>query len=308
MEIGGYPKIYNLGHKAVRDIFKSRTLIQEKVDGSQISFMKKDGIVYARSKGKMLYFEQQEKMFANGLECIWQTAHQLKEGWVYRGEYLQKPKHNVLQYDRVPMNHIILYDIQVRSEEYLSPIELKLHAENLGFESVPFWLMEGSPGKGVLDELLNRTSLLGGATLEGIVIKNYDMWDPMTGKTLMGKWVSEAFKEVHKKKKYKTTRSDVIQSLIENYRTDARWHKAVQHIRDEGKLQDSPTDIGSLIKEVCVDVHEECKDEIQEILFKHFWKQIARGITAGLPEWYKGMLIDKQFETEPEHGKEGLTW
>jgi hypothetical protein len=124
------------------------------------------------------------------------------------------------------------------------------------------------------------------------------MWDPMTGKTLMAKYVSEAFREVHRKKKYNSSRKDVIQNLVEHYRTDARWQKAVQHIRDEGKLEDSPTDIGSLIKEVCVDVHEECKDEIQEILFKHFWKQIARGITAGLPEWYKETLIEKQFANE----------
>jgi hypothetical protein len=298
MEIASYPQIYNLGHKAVRDIFKSPTLIQEKVDGSQISFMKhKDG-VYVRSKGKMLYFENPEKMFTKGMEAIWQTAHQLNEGWVYRGEYLQKPKHNVLQYDRIPLNHIVLYDIQVRSDEFISPIEVKIHAEKLGFESVPYWMMEESPDKDVLDELLSRISFLGGATLEGVAIKNYDMWDPMTGKTLMAKYVSEAFREVHRKKKYNSSRKDVIQNLVEHYRTDARWQKAVQHIRDEGKLEDSPTDIGSLIKEVCVDVHTECKEEIQEILFKHFWKQIARGITAGLPEWYKETLIEKQFANE----------
>jgi hypothetical protein len=299
MEIGSYPKIYNLGHRAVRDIFKSPTLIQEKVDGSQISFMKGEtGAVFVRSKKQMLYFENPEKMFAKGLEAIFQTAHQLHPMWVYRGEYLQKPKHNVLQYDRIPHNHIALYDIQTTNGDFISPVEVELVAGTLGFEPVPYWNMEDSPDKDVLDELLNHVSFLGGATLEGVVIKNYEMWDLMTGKTLMGKYVSEAFREVHRKKKYKTTQKDVVQSLIENYRTDARWQKAVQHIRDEGKLEDSPTDIGSLIKEVCVDVHEECKDEIQEILFKHFWKQIARGITAGLPEWYKETLIEKQFANE----------
>jgi hypothetical protein len=42
-EIGSYPKIYNLGHKAVRDIFKEPVTAQEKVDGSQFSFMRVDG-------------------------------------------------------------------------------------------------------------------------------------------------------------------------------------------------------------------------------------------------------------------------
>jgi hypothetical protein len=113
---------------------------------------------------------------------------------------------------------------------------------------------------------------------------------------MMGKHVSEAFREVHSSKKYKTTGKDRIQMLVEQYRTEARWLKAVQHLRDAGKLNDSPTDIGSLIKEVTQDTLTECRDEIADALFKWGWKQIARGITAGLPERYKEQLLQKQFE------------
>ena len=33
-----YPKIYNLGHKYLEELFLDDVLIEEKIDGSQISF------------------------------------------------------------------------------------------------------------------------------------------------------------------------------------------------------------------------------------------------------------------------------
>jgi uncharacterized protein YegP (UPF0339 family) len=297
-EIDGYPKIYNLGHKAVRDVFKEPVVAQEKVDGSQISFMKNDLGTFVRSKGAMLYFDNPEKMFAKGLEVIFQTAHELVDGWVYRGEYLQKPKHNVLQYDRVPMNHIILYDIQIGDQDFLNQMHMADEAERLGFEAVPAWHLPADVNLGQLSELLLNTSCLGGVPIEGIVMKNYERFDPYTGKVMMAKHVSEAFREVHRnsKGKYRTSNKDVIQSLIENYKSEARWQKAVQHLKESGALEDSPTDIGMLINEVHQDVYAEEMDEIKKVLFKWAWKQIGRGITAGLPEWYKEQLLVKQFE------------
>jgi len=53
--INSYPKIYNLGHRAVREIFEEAVIFQEKVDGSQISFMVDDtGMPHARSKRQTL--------------------------------------------------------------------------------------------------------------------------------------------------------------------------------------------------------------------------------------------------------------
>jgi len=296
-QISSYPKIYNLGHRAVRDIFKTPTLIQEKVDGSQISFMRDGNSTFARSKKQMLSFENPGKMFTKGLEAIWQTAHQLTDGWVYRGEYLQSHKHNVLVYDRPPKNHIALYDIQVGEDDYAPPEVVTRVAEELGFDCVPYWELDMAPDRGELGELLNRVSFLGNSPREGIVIKNYQMTDPMTGKTLMAKYVSETFKEVHQRKTPRDHK-DFIQTLVERHRTTARWQKAVMALREVGDLKESPEDIGQLIKYVSKDVHSECADEIKEVLFKHFWKQISRGIITGLPEWYKKKLLDKQFEEE----------
>lgn len=51
--IPSYPKIYNLGHDAINNLFESQVEISEKLDGSQFSF----GItptrdIVMRSKGK----------------------------------------------------------------------------------------------------------------------------------------------------------------------------------------------------------------------------------------------------------------
>jgi hypothetical protein len=122
-------------------------------------------------------------------------------------------------------------------------------------------------------------------------------------KVLMAKFVREDFKEKHDKawKKSNPGRKDVIAALVETYKTPQRWNKAVQHLRENGELEDSPKDIGKLFKEVPKDILAECEDEIRDALFKHFWKDISRGITAGLAEWYKAKLAENAFAEPKGH-------
>jgi hypothetical protein len=116
----------------------------------------------------------------------------------------------------------------------------------------------------------------------------------------MAKLVSEAFKEVHQKSWAKANPSgkDIIQQLIESYKTEARWMKAVQHLREAGQLEDSPRDIGSLIKEARADLLKECADDAKERLFGWAWSRVERGSVAGLAEWYKNQLLEQQFVGE----------
>lgn len=89
--------------------------------------------------------------------------------------------------------------------------------------------------------------------------------------------------------------------LAKVYGTQARWLKAAQHLRDAGTLDNSPRDIGNLLKEVVQDVSKECKEEIQQKLWEHFWPQLRRMLTGGLPEWWKERLLTEQFEAaEPK--------
>lgn len=287
-----YCSIFNIGHRVLAEFVTQPVQVEEKVDGSQFSFGRFGGELKVRSKGKQMQPDAPEKMFAAGVEAIAQLD--LHDGWTYRGEYLQKPKHNALVYDRVPAGHVILFDINRGEEDYLTYEEKAAEAARLGLEVVPL-LYQGVITNEILMELLEKTSVLGGQKIEGVVLKNYRMFGP-DKKVLMGKYVSEGFKEVHRKAwgEANPKQGDIIQRLVTGLRTEARWDKAVIHLREAGELEDDPRDIGKLMKSVGQDVAREEADTIKDELFKWAWPQIQRAVTSGLPEWYKKKLADEQ--------------
>lgn len=297
--IHSYPSVCAMGHKMISEIFKGDVLVEEKIDGSQFSFGVLDGELTCRSKGAQIIIDAPEQLFNEAVATAKELAPRLIPDKIYRGEYLKKPKHNALAYDRVPAKHIILFDIQSANEGYLSYSEKKAEADRLGLEVVPF-IFEGTvQSADFLKGLLERVSILGGSKIEGVVVKNYNIFTA-DKKVAMGKFVSEAFKEVHNGewRKANPTSVDIVTGLICAYKTPARWHKAIQHLRDAGLLENSPKDIGKLIKEVPEDILKECGEEIKDKLFSHFWPQIKRGITAGMPEWYKELLLESAFEED----------
>lgn len=295
-----YPSIYAVGHRYVRDIFNSPVLCEEKVDGSQFSFGKflVDGeeVLRCKSKGCQLNVECPEKMFTCAVNNVKEIFGSLKLGWTYRGEYLSKPKHNTLVYSRVPKRNIIIFDINTNEEEYLSYSEKDKECERLGLEIVPK-IFEGviSDPQTIL-EFLKRESVLGGQNIEGVVIKNYSMFG-QDKKVLMAKYVSEAFKEIHggEWRKENPCSTDILTELVGMLRTPARWAKAVQHLKEQGKLEGSPKDIGFLIREAQVDILKECESDIKEKLFVWSKDKIIRGAVAGLAEWYKEYLLKESF-------------
>lgn len=293
-----YPKVYAIGHKAIAGIFDSDVIVEEKVDGSQFSFGKVDGELVCTSRKTVLDLSA-PGMFVEAVKSVEEIAPYIPEGWVFRGEYLKSPKHNTLAYDRVPSNHIILFDVMLGAEDYANRSTLDKIAAIYGFETVPV-LYEGKiESAAQLEGFLENTSILGGQKIEGVVVKvaSRDRF-AADGKPLIGKYVSEAFKEEHSGEWRKNNPSpgDVVDNIIERYRTYARWEKAIQHLRDSGNLENSPRDIGALVKEVQQDILSECGEEIEAILMNHFWKKISRGLTAGLPEWYKQRLLESAFE------------
>lgn len=293
--IYSYPTVYALGHSAIRDIFSGPVVVSEKIDGSQFSMAILDGELVCRSKGKELVLDAPEQMFLPAIETA--RSLDLHPGWVYRCEFLSKPKHNTLAYSRVPAKGLIVYDIGVALEEYLRHEWVWQEAERLGLEVVPLLLDGTVAGMASLDELLERNSILGGTKIEGVVVKNYGLFTPEK-KVAMGKYVSERFKEVHSAdwRLRNPAKADLVQRLIEEYHTEARWEKGVQHLREMGMLEGSPRDIGVLIREVPADVRQECEQAIKDALFAYAWPMIQRGIVRGLPEWYKRRLAESAFQ------------
>jgi len=290
-----YPSIYAMGHGALVNLFTGPVVVQEKIDGSQFSFGVVGGELQVRSKGCTIVLESVPQMFQSAVNTVLQIQLKLKDGWVYRGEVLNKPKHNTLNYDRVPTGNIIIFDINTNLETYLSPKEVQSEANALGLETVPYFYMGIVTSHDQLKDFMKLTSCLGGPTIEGYVVKNYLQFT-RDGKAVMGKYVGEQFKEMHKKEWKKTSPSklDVLENLKLELTTEARWEKAVQHLRDSNLLKNEPADIGPLLKEMITDTHNECEDYIKQQLFKWAWPHISRSLGRGFPQWYKNKLLETQ--------------
>lgn len=292
MIIASPPDIFNLGHRSVAELLFDTVQIEEKVDGSQFAFCKSEtGEFFARSRKKQIDPDA-AGMFQAGVDAVRDLP--LQPSWVYRGEYLSKPKHNALAYQRIPKKHVIIYDIMVGGERYLNAIDRAIECERLGLEVVPilyFGPIAGPTGNEELREMLEAKSILGDQKIEGLVIKNYARLG-YDKKVLMAKLVSDDFKETHRTdwKRENPGGKDIIETIAGIYTTTARWQKAVQHLGEMDLLTNEPKDIGKLIHEVQEDVKKECRSEIEGILFAWAWKQISRKVIAGLPQWYKEQL------------------
>lgn len=289
-------EIFHVAHKAMDEIFNGPVVIQEKVDGSQFSFrMTEDLELQMRSKGQELLWDApSSSMFKPAMEAVQDRAMLLIPGTIYRGEFLAKPKHNSLAYDRIPKDHVVLFEIETGLGSFGTTQQLQSAAHHLGFDVVPV-LFEGQWREPLADltRFFDTESYLGGQKIEGIVVKNYAQF--LHGKPLLAKLVSDKFKEVHAKewKQSNPGGKDIIEILIECYAVEARWAKSVQHLRDEGKLTNSPVDIGPLLKEVSADIRKEEEDIIKETLFQWAWPKISRGVSRGFPEWYKQQILEE---------------
>jgi hypothetical protein len=291
MGIPSYTKIRQLGHRDTTRIFDGQVVIEEKVDGSQISFGRDGtGKLVMRSHHKPIDVDNPNTMFALAVEIVKSIAEHLPRGYTFRGEYLSRPKHNVLAYDRVPLQNIAIYDIDIGDCLYMAYNAKRALAERLGFECVQLLFIGKVIDIAKLNDLLDVDSMLGGQKIEGFVVKQYSQEDS-DGKTLMAKVVSDRFKEVAKSTLNRKANKDAVAEIVSAFATEARWHKAVQHLRERGELDGAPKDIGKLVLEVQHDTLEECEDEIKARLFAAFRKDIVKGLVRGLPQWYKAILL-----------------
>jgi hypothetical protein len=294
--------------------------VEEKLDGSQFSFglfpveQTTQADVEAgtnfelriRSKGAVMNIDAPEKMFQKAADTVKALAPYLQPGWTYRAEYLARPGHNTLVYDRVPKQNLIIFDVSTGEEDYLGPDEKAAEAARLGLESVPVLARGGSTLESLRNIIDETVSVLGGQKIEGIVVKQLgpDYLYGQDHKMLIGKFVSERFKEAHVGawKEKNPMSGDILIQLGKKYCTEARWAKAVQHLREAGQLEDSPRDIGKLLIEVQKDMGKEEQEAIQRDRWRWAHPHITRAATRGFAEWYKNELLRRQFEGGTDAG------
>jgi hypothetical protein len=300
--INAFPKIFAIGSRQTERLFMGEVEITEKIDGSQIGFGVINGELFIRSKGARMYVDNPEKMFSIAIDIIndrYKTGL-LDEGLFYYGEYLRSPRHNIIHYGRVPNNHIALYGVYyTKNQSWADYSNIELEAKRLDLESVPL-LHQGKINS--IEELkvnLSRISILGKEKIEGFIVKNYAEQLMIGGQViplLMGKYVSEDFKEVHKKEwKSENTNKGKWEIYKSQFCNTARWSKAIHYLRDSGLIDFSPKDIGKLIKRIQEDITEEEKENIKEWLFNEFGGELLRESIKGFPQWYKEYLLENSY-------------
>lgn len=300
MNIKSFPKIFALGTDYVSSIADNEVEITEKIDGSQFAFGKIDGNLMTRSKGCMIFEGEDNKMFNKATDYVRSIEHKIPDNTIFYCEYLQKPKHNALEYERTPKNNLILFGVCDETDKFISEYdELLKFGELLDIEVVPLLYKGMIELKNIefFDSLLKRKSVLGKADIEGFVVKNYDQPFLLGGQPIplmSGKYVSENFKEVHRNTwKVENESKSKWELFMEGYKTEARWLKSVQHLQDKNELDNSPKDIGKLIEEIKNDITNEEKEVIKDFLWKEYSGELLRKSTNGFPEWYKRYLITR---------------
>lgn len=293
VQLSAFPKIYALGTRYVQTIFDGPVEITEKIDGSQFTFGKIDGELQCRSKGTIQHIHSPDKMFNKACEYVLSIQDSIPDNMAFYCEYVSKPKHNVITYDNPPESTLVLFGVANARRDTFYPSQIGSWAVTLGISTIPvIWQGESSP-EHVLS-LMDRKSSFGDVNIEGLVVKAYK--DHMLANEIhpimVGKMVSEKFKEVHRKTwGGERTSKGTWDTFSDSYRNENRWMKAVQHLRENGELAGEPKDIGFLIKEVKEDIESECKDEIMEFLWKTYGQGLLRKSVSGLPEWYKEQLL-----------------
>ncbi len=295
-----YIKILTVGALGTEQLLTGQVIIEEKIDGSQFAFgIDKNSEVSCRSHHQQIIIND-AGMFTEAVahvQSIIPTLERMYAVWReplwFYAEYLQRPKHNTLAYQRIPKNHLVLFDV-LSGTNWLSITDVQEMADSLQIDAVPVLYQGQAPDMDTIKSFLQRESYLGGSAIEGVVIKNYEQLIAMGGKTfpLFCKLVNEKFKERNMREWKENSNKSKLQELIESYRTQARWQKAVQRLEEDGKLKHDPCDIGELMKAVAMDILEEEKENIKEELFNLYWKDIARTAQRGLAEWYKNKLSE----------------
>jgi hypothetical protein len=296
-----------------------RWYIQEKIDGSQMSFTLGSGsLVLEQNRteqmGQLSFFNKgtfvspTNKIFSKAIVMLSQLNEETRgtnkgfnPAYVYHGEAVCSTRHNVVQYDRVPKKYFIIYDIfDSTRQRLLDPSEMDFEACRIGLEVVPRLWWNFDPEMSPY-ELCHRfikdieagklLSHLGGRP-EGVVLKHHCF--VKNGKTVATKLklVAPEFKEKHAMKQYKerATPDSCVAEVGRAYRVDARFHKAYQHLRDAGKLKGDESDIHKLIEECDHDMERENAREIAAYLWAELGPFIKQASRNGLDVWYRNLI------------------
>ena len=301
-----YPKVLSLGQPLIADIFGHPVEISEKVDGSQCRIQLTDDFVKCGSKNVNCADEKMFRLAHEQAERIWNE----QIWWTFGDEitlfteFLNKEKHNVLIYGRVPQNNLYLFGAMADGK-HLQTDELIELAKELQIEPPCIFASQKIvESQSDIEEYLEIQSVLGNVKVEGVVIKQYHETYPallastqaFTGYPMAGKLVRDDFKErLNKEWSAKKQRETPLAKVATEFFTDARFRKAIQHLEDEGKITYEMNNLKYIIPEFYTDLVDEERDEIVKLAMSDFWRQLKRKSDNFAVQEWKKFLVEEQF-------------
>ena len=301
-----FPKVLGLGQPLLAEIFDDPVDLSSKIDGSQCRINLTESNVQCGSKNVDIADTKMFDLAYQQADRIWNE----KVWWTFGDditlftEFLNKPKHNVLKYDRVPKNSLYVFGALIDGK-HLSTEELIELATELDIEPphiIASQVKINNPED--LNEYLETESVLGGTKVEGIVIRNsYKSYPPLlvstmafTNYPLVGKLVRDDFKErLQKEWSTKKQRETPLAKVSTEFFTDARFNKAINHLNDAGKITYEMNNLKDIIPEFYSDLIDEERQEIMELALDDFWRQLKRKSDNFVVKEWKRYLVEKQF-------------
>lgn len=282
---------------------------EEKIDGSQFSFGKvtdkyggtrmmwrsKNCDIQYDTKSDPRFHQAIQNLYANNVFAV------APLNVVFRCELVSTKRHNKLTYNRVPSGFLVVFGAEnIATGRSVPRYIWTAVAEQLKLESVRLLGYIDTKEKTATEVIntasgwLNMESMLGGAAIEGVVLKRETNWVlNQDGNPIYCKIVANEFREMMRVKE--TTKGvrgteDIIGRIVSMIQTDAVYSKAVQHLMDDGKLTNTVKDIGPLISEIQKDLSEEVSPMAKEVLWEWARHQVVRGVVTPFALWYKKRL------------------
>ena len=286
-------------HRLLGEVGQVR--VDEKIDGSQINFGVFNGVLRIDSKSREQNVAAPDRMFQKAVDSIVERRDSLLCNHSYLGEYLMKPHHNVLTYDRVPAGHIVVFDVVDPDGGCLLYSQWEDRVRLDGFEPVQCDFMPAVDAIRIGQQTPQYfKSMLGGPS-EGIVVKTTGGY---LNDRIVAKFVSDQFKEV---KGDRTSRNianpakNVAVTMANKYCPSARFLKAVQRLKEEDLWTGSMKDIPKIREYVARDLTEECAEDIKTELYELYRKEIQKSALLPIAAWYEQYLFnDNAFWTTRE--------
>ena len=266
-----YPKIHRLGKEETDGILDGNFVVQEKVDGANVSIFWHEGKVRCGTRNRLLPEEPEEGNFNIFQEAV--KANELiaaflevNQDLILYGEWLVR---HTITYPDEAYKKIYLFDIAHKDENdniigWANQSTVKMTAEALGLE-YPHIFAEGKLTQKQIEEFVGKSNIAPAG--EGVVIKHENFVNKF-GDHVYAKVVHEKFKESNAivfggNNKHSETYHEMY--VVNKYCTVARVQKIMQKLQSE---TDRRLDMEHTSRVAGTCYHDMLTEEIWEIAKK----------------------------------------